>query len=68
MYRESQHYLALVRFPALWGVLYMIRTLESLYTPSQEKAQSKSWQNAIENSRAGGRNEGFYFYRALQDF
>ena len=23
MYRESQHYLALIRFPTLWGLLYM---------------------------------------------
>ena len=22
MYRESQHYLALIRFPTLWGLLY----------------------------------------------
>ena len=24
MYRESQHYLALIRFPTLWGLLYTI--------------------------------------------
>ena len=24
MYRESQHYLALIRFPTLWGLLYSI--------------------------------------------
>ena len=37
MYRGSQHYLALIRFPTLWGLLYIKPKIAKTRDPEKER-------------------------------
>ena len=52
MYRESQHYLALIRFPTLWGLLY--RILSKIVTYIATILNPKPLNVLGEHRRSGG--------------
>ena len=59
MYRESQHYLALIRFPTLWGLLYVLGMvdprLEQHSTLIRAQKSASTWRGTAEDGKPKAR-------------